>query len=883
MTSIKEWIEIKIKTGYIHYFEYDKFSQITEIDRGGFGKVNKANLANAGLVALKIFFNNNSNIEEDELNEVNKRFIKELRLLREVDYHQNINRILGITKDSEYYILVLEYANEGNLRDYLKKNFASLKWNNKSQMALDITSGLKFLHSKEIIHRDLHSKNILVKNGKLLIADFGLSKKLADITSNSMGNNCGVIEYIEPQCFKSIKYKKDKKSDIYSLGVLLWEISSGRPPFSGCERNLLKDHIKDGNREEPTEGTPLKYQQLYQKCWDGEPKSRPDIEEVYEILKTSFDLQSPYLNMPNEDKSSKTDDDDLTIPSNYQNLNSRITSSDTTKLNSKLNENGEPKSNLDMEKVNETLNQLKTGSFEQQSSHLNIPNNDNRSNSQYLNSRNNTTFNNQLDEKKKKGNPRNLLIIGHAGSGKSTLSNVLSNTDDFEESKCSKNFRKQIFEWKGIKYHVVDDIGMALTNKKVMYEKMPEVNYLMPEGVSQILFVIDGKFTAEEESTFNLLEDSIFGNDISEYITIVRTKFSNFKNERECKKDKDDLYNENETVAKLCKSIVHIDNPPINIFVHDEDDKETIIVNGRRRDQSRTILLDYLNKVISEKYYDKIFVGNIAGPIGDTLNFKNYNDQTINLARMNRSVRMKSKKLNRSINLENPKFNLEVGIRNLLIVGRANSGKSTLAEVLSDSHYYAGKIEKKYNVIDIEVTKPIKNIIKISEKIKEICQILFVIDGKITADAVEAIFDNDIHEHITIVRTKFSNFKNEDKCKKDKEDLCKQNEAVAKIRQNIVYVDNPPININVKDKDDEATITLSKKRRDWSKTILLDHLNKVFQEKGDELCNEIAIESITEELKRNLKPEIPEEIGRDNYILKFFTDMTKTLIKIFIN
>jgi serine/threonine protein kinase len=50
---------------------------------------------------------------------------------------------------------VLEYANEGNLRDYLEKKFNSLKWSDKIQMALDITCGLKFLHSKEIIHRDL--------------------------------------------------------------------------------------------------------------------------------------------------------------------------------------------------------------------------------------------------------------------------------------------------------------------------------------------------------------------------------------------------------------------------------------------------------------------------------------------------------------------------------------------------------------------------------------------------------------------------------------------------------------------------------------------------------------------------------------------------------
>ncbi|RGB25790.1 kinase-like domain-containing protein [Rhizophagus diaphanus] len=259
MTSVKEWVEEKIKNKYIQYFEYDKFSQIVEIDRGGFGKVSKANLANTGLVALKIIFSKNSNIGEYELIKANYELVKELELLREIDYRQNINRILGITKDSEYYILVLEYANEGNLRDYLKKKFTSLKWNDKIQMALDITNGLKFLHSEDIIHRDLHSHNILVNNGKLLIADFGTFKKLTEVTT----------------------------TDVYSLGVLLWEISSGRPPFSNCSqdtRNKLYHLIKDGHREESIKGTPLKYQRLYHECWDGEPKSRPDIEEVHEIL-----------------------------------------------------------------------------------------------------------------------------------------------------------------------------------------------------------------------------------------------------------------------------------------------------------------------------------------------------------------------------------------------------------------------------------------------------------------------------------------------------------------------------------------------------------------------------------------------------------------------
>jgi hypothetical protein len=136
-----------------------------------------------------------------------------------------------------------------------------------------------------------------VNNGKLLIADLGLSKELAEATTNSVANTMGMIEYMEPQCFKNIKYKKDKESDIYSLGVLLWEISSGHPPFLNYSRDALSYHIGHENlRENPIDGTPQVYQQLYQKCWDVEPNSRPDIGKVYETLSQLKTEYSPYPN-----------------------------------------------------------------------------------------------------------------------------------------------------------------------------------------------------------------------------------------------------------------------------------------------------------------------------------------------------------------------------------------------------------------------------------------------------------------------------------------------------------------------------------------------------------------------------------------------------------
>ena len=115
-----------------------------------------------------------------------------------------------------------------------------------------------------------------------MLADFGLSKYLAEIKSNSI--ILGTPACIEPQCFINNNYQQNEKSDIYSLGVLFWEISSGNPPFHGIAELKIIVDINKGKRETPISNTPFKYQQLYEKCWKEEPNQRPDINEIHRVL-----------------------------------------------------------------------------------------------------------------------------------------------------------------------------------------------------------------------------------------------------------------------------------------------------------------------------------------------------------------------------------------------------------------------------------------------------------------------------------------------------------------------------------------------------------------------------------------------------------------------
>ena len=211
----------------------DNYIVLEHIGEGSFGKVYKARRKNTGLTVAMKFITKHGKSEKDIRN-----LRQEIGILRKLN-HENIILMFDAFETDREFCVVTEYA-QGELFDILQDD-QSLPENTVQQIAKQLVKALHYLHSNRIIHRDMKPQNVLIgSNGRIKLCDFGFARAMSSNTI-VLTSIKGTPLYMSPELVKELPY--DATVDLWSLGVILFELYVGQPPFYTNSIYSLINHI----------------------------------------------------------------------------------------------------------------------------------------------------------------------------------------------------------------------------------------------------------------------------------------------------------------------------------------------------------------------------------------------------------------------------------------------------------------------------------------------------------------------------------------------------------------------------------------------------------------------------------------------------------------